>query len=132
MKIMSGDTKLWQLFLLECVRCVPWLVTGVTGAWQQVWSEGGSRCGPSGARGVPRVAVAADTLMVGATYSPLITSAGGWEGACRETGKQDMSAEGRGSKAMTGDGREGGEGRLSGDGRGGKATSSEGRGDHFR
>lgn len=104
MKIMSGDTKLWQLRLLECVRRVPWLVTGVTRAWQQVWSEGGGRCGPYGARGVPRVAAAADTLMVGATYSPLITSAGGWEGVCRGTGEQDMSAEGRGSEAMTVDG----------------------------
>ncbi|MPC79543.1 hypothetical protein E2C01_074072 [Portunus trituberculatus] len=73
---MLGDSKLWQLCLPECERRVPWLVTGVAGAWRQVWSDVGGRCGPSSARGVPRVATAADTLMVGATYSPLITSAG--------------------------------------------------------
>lgn len=56
---------------------------------------GTRRCGPSGARGVLRVAEAANTLIVGATYSSLITSAG-VRGACLETPREDMSVRGEG------------------------------------
>lgn len=72
---------------VACDRCSGGVAAGV--AW------GRRRCGPSGARGVPRVAAAADTLIVGATYSSLITSAG-VRGACLETPREDMSVRGKG------------------------------------
>lgn len=71
-------------------------MTGVAWVWQQVWLGGvAGVVPPSGACGVPRVAAAADTLIVGATYSSLITSAG-VRGACLETPREGLSVRGKG------------------------------------